>query len=187
LLLAASMLAGCAYFDSGPSVDTSARRNRVIDEAAGSYRRLALGDDAHEVHAAFGPRRPARPDESVTPLATGDDTEGPSGIAAPQRAVQEPPVYRYRWVSLSLYGGRVAWMEIVEPGATTAGGVGIGDPIERVRKAYAHARCGTASQGSDFPVEYRACLVRLAPHRWLWFGGDPISTIALSAVPLSGV
>lgn len=92
---------------------------------------------------------------------------------------------RYRALRLNdlviMFGGRPAKVyafNLVGRGAHTAAGVGIGDPLDDVKKAYGSGglRCTTIA-GDDGPL-WPACFVRAGP-RFLYFGGDPIAEVAL--------
>ena len=162
------------------------RRLQVIDEEAGSYRGVRFGDSPRELQRRLGPRKPAGPNEPVVPVAAGADTKGPTYIGMPDPS--RPGrfrAYRYRWSSFSFADGRLFAIEIVEPGAETRRRVAVGDPLSKVSAAYPDAVCGTAGGGEW--EEYPACQVEVAPKRGIWFGGNPIRTIALASVEMGDV
>ena len=68
---------------------------------------------------------------------------------------------------------------IDDPRAATQKGVGIGDPLSAAKRAYPSVRCYKARDTFESPSP-AYCAGRLAPHRYIWFGNDPIRIIALS-------
>ena len=62
----------------------------------------------------------------------------------------------------------------------------IGDPLSAVKKAYPELHCGEANENTEYQP-YPACAGEVAPDRYIWFGGDPVSNITLGDQPLGGV
>jgi hypothetical protein len=50
----------------------------------------------------------------------------------------------------------------------------IGDPLDRAAQAYPGLECGEQNEGTE-NRPYPACTGRVAPERYIWFGGDPIT------------
>jgi hypothetical protein len=67
---------------------------------------------------------------------------------------------------------------ITRPGTRTSRHVGIGSSLDEVRSAYPDARCAH-HDGGEY-VDYDYCRVHLGPHRWLWFGENPVRSVGLS-------
>jgi hypothetical protein len=168
-LSAAFVVPGAAWLDEPPPA-----RYASIDERRGAYGPVALGDSTEAMFASFGERAPAGFDESMTPLGA-DEFEGPTFI--PIEAWDD--VYRYDDVVFWFHAGEVAGFEITSPGATTSRGIGVGDDLDDVVDAYPELECGEAPAGDIDTYPY--CSGRIAPDRWAWFGGDPISTITFSS------
>jgi hypothetical protein len=168
------------------STESGAPKSRVqmIDDVAGTYRGVRLGDTPADLERALGPADPAGEYEPITPLATGFDTLGPPHIPYPGGPCPEVH-YRFERASFGFNCGTLLWFETVEEGSATSRGVAVGDPLESVEDAYPEARCGTA--GSEEYGEFPACVAKVAAERHIWFGGDPITTITLAAVRLAGV
>ena len=122
-------------------------------------------------------------DESASPLA-GDFSHGPWSIPYADGQCRSP-FFRYEHAAFGFNCEKLLWIEITEPGAATREGVAVGDPQAAVESLYPDATCGTAGGGEW--EEYPACSLKVAPKRYVWFGGDPITTIAIAVVPLEGV
>lgn len=157
-------------------------RKQVVDVLAGTYRGVPLGGVPADVHRELGPKKAAGENEPVTPLR--GESHGPWHIAYADRPCPSP-LYRYEYAVFGFNCGELLWVETTEPGAATREDVAVGDPLAAVEGAYPGAACGTAGGGEY--EEYPACSLKVAPKRYVWFGGDPITTIAIGAAPLEGV
>ena len=87
---------------------------------------------------------------------------------------------RYPTITFSTCRGQVHDFGVTSEGATTRGGVAIGDDLDAAKDAYPKLRCGVANEGTEYE-EYPYCTGRVAPQRFIWFGDDPIQTITLGA------
>jgi hypothetical protein len=174
------VLAACGSDEPAPA---PAAVEEAIDVTGGTYRGIPLGGAPDDVRAALGPQEPAVEDEPTTPRE--GESFGPwsigSGSCGPDLAL----FLRYERVAFGFDCGELRWVETNEPGVGTREGVAVGHPLAAVEPAYPEALCGTAGGGEY--EEYPACSVKVAPKRYVWFGGDPIATIAIGAVPLEGV
>jgi hypothetical protein len=150
---------------------------------AGTYRGIPLGGTPEEMFAVLGRIERADQDESATP-ASLEDSYGPYGIPYPDGPCPAP-FYRYEHVVLGFNCDELLWLETVRRGEATEEGVAVGDPLATVASAYPDALCGTAGGGER--EEYPACSFEVAAQRFVWFGGDPIVSIAIGSVPLEGV
>ena len=182
LLVVAVAPLGCG----GNDKDTAPRAS-VIDEERGSYRGVALGDPPQAMYRVFGEKAPAEENEPTIPasLRAGDPSYGPWHIPYGGLGRGRTAHYRYAEAVFAFHRDELIWFETIEPGAATSAGVAIGDPLRRVERAYARAICGTAGGGEY--GEYPACVVKLGARRSIWFGGDPVASITVGAVPLVGV
>ena len=92
-----------------------------------------------------------------------------------------PTSLRYDHVTFLVCDGRVTGFIVAAAGARTRRGVAIGDPAAKAQLRYSQLRCGAAPfEGGSYPY----CGGRIAKHRWLWFGRDPVRSITVAAVPL---
>jgi hypothetical protein len=84
-------------------------------------------------------------------------------------------------VTFFVCDGRVDGFIVAQNGAHTRQGVAIGDDAKKVKARYPQLTCGESpfERGS-----YPYCSGRIAAHRWLWFGRDPIRSITVATVPL---
>lgn len=103
----------------------------------------------------------------------------PSGLGS-----REATYFRYEHAAFGFYGGELLWIDVAEPGAATERGVGIGDALETVRRAYPEVECSVLNEGEV--REFDACAGQILAQRYLWFGGDPATAIAIAMVPLEG-
>jgi len=75
-------------------------------------------------------------------------------------------------------------MAILERGARTRTGVGVGDELDRVRERYERVECGEAVAGeplfSGEPPTYSWCRALVGGTR-VFFGGDPIESITVTS------
>jgi hypothetical protein len=165
---------------------------RVIDERAGTFRGVGLGDRVARVAAALG--RPGA-DESASqtdefgPLDTSNPFAGPSSTDI--GSSPEDSLMRYTHVSFEVRRGRVLAVQIDDRSVATAAGISPGDSISLVRRAYPRAVCAedTIHAEPDY-IPYPECQVAVAAHRWLdFFGtyqepGVPVLDVWLSTEPL---
>lgn len=70
-------------------------------------------------------------------------------------------------------------------GTRTLRGVGVGDPLDDAQGKYSGLACHDASDAHG-TATFRYCNGKLAPGRFIYFGGDPIGTVATARVPLDG-
>jgi len=161
---------------------------RVIDERAGTFRGVGLGDPAARVSLGLG--RPgtlggAAQTEEFGPLVGSEAFDGPSSMDV--GSSPEDVFMRYPHVAFQIRAGRVRSVQVDDRSAATAAGVGPGDSISLVRRAYPRATCGEDAiheEPDDLP--YPVCELRLAANRWLtFFGtygrpGEPVVAVWLS-------
>lgn len=196
LTLCTSLAAACEYDDTAGYEGTTLSRTEgfktferpgEIDEVAGTYRGVGIGDSLAAVKRVFGEQRPAGDEEAGTPLRYPDGSDdGPWVI---QFGKDDPfgPTLRYHDVVFYFRGAEeLGAFEVVESGATTRRGVEIGDPLERAEGAYPELHCGIVNEDTDY-TEYPACTGRLAASRYIWIGGDPIKSMSLSTHVFGGL
>jgi hypothetical protein len=177
LLPLAVLGAGCASMSHAGG--TTGPRQRSIDELAGSYKGVALGDPQREAIRVFGP--PVDTDNPAYPIGISYSDGGPTSQKNPPGYHGKPDLLRYDEVSFlsTPTPAGIHSIVIADPRAATQRGVGIGDPLSRAKHAYPTLRCFKAENTFESPSPAH-CSGKLADGRYIWFGNDPIRIIALS-------
>lgn len=138
----------------------------LIDAHRGTYRGVRLGMSVGSAAFLLGP------------VPTNDNEYLPIADRPPFLPADNP----YDWVfadeALTFVEGQVASMTIYGRGALTERGVGVGQPLAAVSRAYPSARC-LPDRGGSAPVA-AGCQVRVTHTRFVYFSGDPIRAIALT-------
>jgi hypothetical protein len=183
--LAAPLLVACAGDRSGAPKPA---HSYALDEARASFRGIALGDAESRVTARFGSDR-GKPDGPAGPVGEDGYETGTPGTFASTPGRPRPDdrtkALRYRGMAFVTNERRVYVIMSSLPGTRTTRRVGVGDDLERARRAYRGLSCKQATDahgGDAFPY----CLGRLDGKHYLYFGGDPIGTVAIAEVPLYG-
>ena len=167
--------------DASHRVPSPAKPARV-DERRGTYRGVGLGSTRRQSARELGPSR-AGPNEPFQPLREQGLAIGIPPAPQTPRALGIESIWRFRQVAMVTDRGR-AWMIVVSASdARTRAGVGVGDTLATVRSAYSRASCGVANEGTEY-VSYPYCSLRVARHRYLWFGYDPVRSLTMSRAPL---
>jgi hypothetical protein len=149
----------------------------IVDELRGTYRGVGIGNTTAEVRRVFGPAPLSGRTEPIAPR-TEDfvDIGGPTVIAGSCGTS-----LRYDHVTFFVCHDRVDGFIVAQNGARTTRSIAIGDDAAKARARYTRLSCGESPfEGGSYPY----CGGRIAPHRWLWFGRDPIRSITVAAVPL---
>jgi hypothetical protein len=152
-------------------------RQSSIDELAGSYKHVALGDPRSAAIRAFG-----QPAGTGNPGHPTNADGWPISLKNPPGYLEKPDFENYDGVTFLSTPTPAGIHAIVvsDPRAATGRGVGIGDALARARSVYPALHCHTArtmSEGEEAPA---FCAGRLTTNRYIWFGNDPIRVIALS-------
>lgn len=153
------------------------RPARQIDERAGRYAGVGLGLSEGEVRRVFG--EPGGGD-GYFPL--GEEFRGPPSV--PASGGRRPALLRYDEVAFLVdQASGVFSLMVTYEDAETRGGVGVGDPLERVGERYARVRCGETVSGEpvfgDEHPTYPWCRTRVGKID-VFFGDDPIESITLT-------
>jgi hypothetical protein len=183
-------MAGCGGSPQDSSVKTPAQARRVIDERAGTYRGVGIGEGKNAIVAHLGAPTSVNRAGNYQPIGrtlydnfhpgSGGCHVGPVVLRGRARFV------RYPSSSFILEGGRICSVMVVEPGAATSRGVAIGDALGAARRAYPGIHCAHHRYVNDegiAVVDFPYCTERSGRSRYVWFGGDPIDTIELAANP----
>jgi hypothetical protein len=136
------------------------------------------------------------PGQRLSPRGTDADT-----IGAPANFVYDAACVRgsgadrgishatltYRRLAIELCAGRIYVFVTAAPGARTLRGVTVGQKLATAKLQYPSLRCASATGDStDPPVTlYWYCSGEVgSTGHYLYFGGDPIASIAMGRVPL---
>jgi hypothetical protein len=152
-------------------------RPTAVDELRGTYRGVGIGDTTDEVERVFGHESLSGYEEPLEPRKEDFvDIGGPTVIAGSCGTN-----LRYDHVTFFVCDGRVDGFIVAQSGAHTTRGIAIGDDAKKARARYPLLTCGESPfEGGSYPY----CGGRIAAHRWLWFGRDPIRSITIATVPL---
>src|SRR6476659_1405881 len=159
LLPLAVLGAGCASMSHGGATGP---RQRSIDELAGSYKGVALGDPKSAAIRAFG--KAAATTGPSTPLGSDFYDGGPLIQRNPHGYTKRPDLLRYEnvaFLSTPTPSG-IHSIVIDDPRAATQKGVGIGDPLEAARKAYPDIRCQAQRDRGEYAPDPAHCSGKLA-------------------------
>ncbi len=166
----------------------------TIDDQHPAYRGVQLGSPMSKILRRFGKPagNPSSFDVQLAPVGgdyfdLGLPVNGPDPPARPPiprtRPREDIRDLRYRNVVFSASTTRagVYYFAVTSPRARTSRGVRIGDSLTRARQAY-HGllHCDTANQGTEYQT-YPYCGARLGRHLYLYFGQDPIRSIAFAS------
>jgi hypothetical protein len=153
---------------------------RLLDERAGSYRGVRFGDSEEEVQRLHGEPRGG----GFSPLGSEyGDVGGPPAVRVWPPGSSTQKSLRYRGFSFLVGTEGVYAILVVEPARTTRG-VGVGDPLQRARRRY-ELGCGEGVAGERIGggVEtYPTCRGTIDGRTRIWFGEDPIGSIAIARV-----
>jgi hypothetical protein len=178
LLLGLLLLAGAA----GCGGDDAPERELLLNERAGSYRGVRLGDTEEAVRRRLG--EPGGGEGFVPLDETFGEIGGPPAVRVwPLDSRETPKALRYDGLAV-LVGTDGVYAIIVSEPAHTLRGVAIGDPLRQARRVY-DVGCGEGVAGERLGggVEtYPTCRGTIDGRIRIWFGEDPIRSIAIARV-----
>ena len=172
-VLAAALLGGCGG-------DDEAAAPRLLDERAGSYRGIHLGDGETEVRRRFGAPGEG---EGFFPLGEDQDIGGPPAIRVWPPGSSSSKALRYEGVAFAV-GSDGVYAIVVTELARTLRGVAVGDDLGRARRLY-RVGCGEGVAGERIgggSMTYPTCKGTIDERIRIWFGEDPIRSIAIARV-----
>ena len=197
--LASLLMAGCGD-STAPSAGGTAGRALTIDARAGRVGSVRLGDPPATAAATFGR---GRDDLNLggDPLGTDPEEIGspfnysfPFPCDEPLRPkpatswVEELGISEvsYRGAGATFCRRRAFILLVSSRGSATTAGARIGQSLDDAQRAHPMLRCDTSSGATTHPERpvYRYCTGRIATERYLWLGQDPVSSIAVSTIPL---
>ena len=168
------LLGGCAGDEELPAP-------RLLDEREGSYRGVAFGATEAQVRGVFG--EPGE-ESGFAPLgSTFRDVGGPPAVRVwpPGSMVQK--ALSFDGVAF-LVGTEGVYAILVTEPARTRRAVAIGDDLSRAQRLY-RVGCGEGVAGERIGggVEtYPTCKGTIDGRIRIWFGEDPIRSIAIARV-----
>ncbi len=176
LLALVVALTGFGIYLDHRAVDRAPARPLLVDERTGAFRGIAPGMPAARARQLLGEPAPDQEAFAPTPLgADPGDVSGPSSLPAWQ-------TWRYRRLVVFTSDGRVRGYLTTDPSAQTAPGAGVGDSLEVVKGHYSHLDCYGVTLGGDaVNPSYLACQGPIASGDQIFFGGDPVDSIWVSA------
>lgn len=173
-----------------------------VDERAGSIRGVGLGSSGAHIAQVFGRAKDSTATGAAAePIGADHDAiGGPNDYAFPRACRRAPTgpspdfasqglsTLRYRDAAFELCDNRAYEFIATAAAARTSRGVATGQPLRAAKRAYPQLRCGESTGDTTDPPRpaYPYCAGRIAPHRYLWFGQDPIRSIAVATVALHG-
>ena len=188
--LLASGFFGCGADDPVPSASDPLR---LIDERAGTYRGAGIGQSRNELvrHLGKPPAEPQNEAGRMAPLSLRpDDLAALPGALPPQEVSTHDrariKAVRYKNVSFLVAPDVGTYTVMVaDPDARTSRGVRIGRPLASARDVYPDLSCGRKNVETEYR-QFAYCTGEVATRRYIWFGGDPIRSIAITVRPLTG-
>jgi hypothetical protein len=175
-----SSLEKSAMGTDGPAV--------VVEPESGHVGSVRLGDSPRRLAALFGHgRRAGDPGSNPDWLRLGI----PGTYGYPRPCLDHRPGALSDW---SFPGARATACEnrtylivVTSRGSRTTAGARIGEPLQTAARRHRGLKCDTSTgDTTDPPVPtYRYCTGQVGKGRYLWLGQDPVSSIAISAVPLA--
>lgn len=150
-----------------------------LNELRGRYHGIGLGSSDRAVQAALGRGRPHDgTGAGNSPIGTQwGEIGAPTIVSPPSRSRRrQTSTRRYRDLSVLFDRHSAYAFIIVAKNVKTMRGIGIGSSLQAVRRRYPTVRCSEAVEGdSSFPY----CAGRIARERYIWFGRDPVRSIAV--------
>jgi hypothetical protein len=139
----------------------------AIDERAGTVSGVGLGDGVNQVISKFGHTGPRGPYGGIGPFEGDDSTGGPQVLPV----LTHEKNLRYRKLYFAT-DGRVRYLAVADKQARLSRGVGPGDSISLVKRAYPELKCGEDVTGADADIYDPACHGQIAPGVWAYINGD---------------
>ncbi len=174
-----------AYVEKHRTVRVHRSHPVLIDEREGTVSGAGLGDRLSHIMSTFGPALVDDPTTGYGPLAGDGNTDGPE---IPNLVHERDLRYRNLFFAAD---NRVRYLAVADRQAQLSRGVGPGDSISLVRRAYPGLNCREETTGADADIFYPACEGTLARGVWAYIAGDytrpgvPVSQIWLADFDLA--
>ncbi len=168
---------GCSSAKPGVRECGNGRGGERIDEVAGAFRTVRLGEPGavaqHRLPGAMRSRSGSGP-----LIGCGQTFLGGVNLGTTH--------YFLRTADLGVYVSdrRVSALEVITSGARTLRGVAVGDELSAARAAYRERQPQCQGESGVDQYLYPSCRIHVTRSRWLYFGGDPITEIAVTSFAL---
>lgn len=189
--LAAAVLVAVWLQVPGDPSDRPPARYKTIDEERGAYGGVRLGDGPERIFERFGPRGLVGEGDPAWPTALGieDDVDAPTYV---------PSIWWYCYVDACFWidsphrnrkaapsdtpppDSQVHGVMLTSPGASTKRGIEVADPLGDAARAYPELDCRSVPYAEGLG-SYGVCSGRIAGGPYVWFGGDPVNVVVVSA------
>lgn len=177
----AVVIAGWGVRADARVIDRTPAEPLALSDRTGAFRGVEVGARLPAVRARLGT-------PTIVPAgdpAAGRPLDAPGGLALPEADLPEGETWRYDGVALVVSRSRVLAMVVADDRAQTNAGVGIGDSMEVVRRAYGGLACAGVRLGDATNPAYPGCRSRLPGREGLRrvgiaFSGDPVQSIVLT-------
>jgi hypothetical protein len=172
--------AAVAYVQRHRTVRVHRSHPLLIDEREGTVSGVGLGDRVSEIVSAFGPAPVTDSNSGYGPLESDDNADGLS-----TRELAHERDLRYRRLYFAA-DTRVRYLAVTDRHARLSKGVGPGDSMSLIRRAYPGLYCREETTGADGDIFYPVCDGQIAPSVWAYVAGDytqpgvPVSQIWLA-------
>jgi hypothetical protein len=164
-----------------------------IDDRHPTYRDVGLGTSLPDLVRVLGTPHVNSNSHDMRTVPSGEDfyalglpVNGPTPPPAPAgsghpRSDIRTVSYRHVVFLASTGPAGVYYFAVSGHSVRTSRDVGVGDSLAQARRAYGSIlHCETANSGAEYP-SFPYCGARLGPHLYLYFGKDPIRSIAFAS------
>lgn len=188
-LVLLACLPACGSSDQHVQSGGTAGPSQLVSGASG-VGSVRLGGSAASLSAAFG--RPSEEADGLPVEAVYERVGAPGNYVPPETCngvrglAPKTRSFSFSGVGAEACDGRVYLLVVTSRGSRTTAGARIGQPLAQGAARHRDLKCADSTGRTTeraVPV-YRYCTGRLASGHYLWLGQDPISSIAISNVPL---
>jgi hypothetical protein len=150
-----------------------------IDEEAGSYRGVAIGDPGSLLRRKMGEPLDDQTGFFAPQLATGKLWSGMGTFGCASGPGDGWRSWVYREAVFGIVGGRVCAIQVGGSGWTTSGGIKGGDAMATVSDRGDVSDCHRAGGGENPDYDQPLCEAVTRSGVRLSFGGDPVTSVTI--------